>query len=210
MYLAAAILFVISFFSAFDYSPVASMIFFSGGTLLMAARLAKRFWTQTRIRLIELLFMTTLSGGILGISIQWLLSNRWRTDMIPPYIVIEFCVIALWMLGGVSNAIIVAERLRLDGTFQRLGLIVVYLLLPVIVVLGPVLLIAICIQRDTVWLLSLFEFLGTAIAAICFFVYAWRLRIKAKLAGSSLVALKPPSEKHIAKRGHSLLGSRLP
>lgn len=192
MYVFAAGLFVASFFLIGLNVPLISIGLFGIGTLLATVGLAKRFWTQTRIRLIELLFMTSLSGGVLGFSIQWLLAySRFRKEELVLVIVILVCSVAIWILGGVSNAIIVADRIGSNGTFERFGLIVLYLLFPLVVVFTPILILFICVQRDSDWQLNLCESIATSIAAVWFCNRAWKLRAAAKRAGLRRPVVEP-------------------
>lgn len=181
MYMFAAICFVLSFLSIAMYVPLVSIVFFSIGTLLTGICLARRFWTQTRIHLLELLLMTIIAGGVIGFSLQMLLPKTRNDEDAVIVIVVLFCTVTLWIMGAVSNAIIIAERLKIDTAFGRLWLIGVYLLLPIVVLAMPILLIASC-----AWIVNpivaCLAFCMSAILPVIFFCYAWGLRRKAKRA----------------------------
>lgn len=181
MYIFAFVLFVLSFLSLF--APPFSVLFFGAGALVMGWKLAARFWRQTRIRLIELMVMTVVSGGVLGFSIRALLggSQRFDEEQILQIAVVLF-VVLFWMLGGVSNAVIVAERLKIDSTLGRLKLMGIYLLLPVVIIGAPALG---AVLANVKWLggYSLVSsLLLLSLVAGVFVGYAWRLKAKAERA----------------------------
>jgi len=128
------------------------------------------------------LLMTALAGTVLGSGIQFVMQMYEHYPFTNTVLIaVLVCAVAIWILGGVSNAVIVAERLGVDSQLGRLGLIGTYLFLPVLLMATPVILIKIAyasINSTQAWLGCIL----VLIPIVRFIQFAWRLRTAAKNA----------------------------
>lgn len=109
--------------------------FFLAGVLLIALYgLFHRLFCVVQMRLLELAWLVAAIGTVTGLCAQVLRDGAAGRASIEPFsaVLLGGCGLA-WILGGLTSGLYVAQRLKTEDTWERLGFVALYTLQPLAV-----------------------------------------------------------------------------
>lgn len=104
----------------------------AGALLLALYGLVHRLFRAVQVRLLELAWLVAALGTIAGLCAQVLRDGAYGRLRIDGFhaILMGGCALA-WVLGGLTSGLYVAQRLKKNGTWERLGFVALFTLQPV-------------------------------------------------------------------------------
>jgi hypothetical protein len=91
----------------------------------------QRFFTVVQIRLLELLLLLLIVGNMIGWSYAAnFFSNRYVRDENYFSFGLTVVLCMVWGVGGATNGLLIAKRLRSERTAERVWLMAVFILFP--------------------------------------------------------------------------------
>ncbi len=164
---------------------------FAIALVMASTAIVWRLFGVIQIRISELLLLIALLGNIGGWSIRILLGASPNPQ---PEVIVSFCLflifVLVWLLGGITNGLIIAQSLKRERTTERLGLAVVFILYPVGIAgsIGSMLGLFIALFAG-----SEFGILCIAVGSICvgIWIHGSSLRQQSAVAAASRARMFP-------------------
>lgn len=113
------------------YTPLYGFLL-AAALLLALYGLFRRLFRAVQMRLLELAWLVAAAGTVAGLCAQVLRDGDVGLFRIDAFhaVLMGGCMLA-WILGGLTSGLYVAQRLKKDGTWERLGFVALYTLQPV-------------------------------------------------------------------------------
>jgi hypothetical protein len=99
----------------------------SAGLILASVGIVMRLFGVIQFRIVELVLLTMMLGNMLSGCYFFLLANKVQSIIAYVDLVLFLFV---WFLGGVTNGLIIAQRLDRDSTSERIETVGIFLVYP--------------------------------------------------------------------------------